>query len=86
MKKKTKVIKSTKDVETFLFCDEVKKKLNDFKWEDEDSLFSKHELDELSQGIKQLNLEDDEDISHHISEINKFKDIYRSDEENRYSS
>lgn len=80
---KKKVIKSIKDVETFFFCDEVKK-LNSNKWDNDDNLFSKDELDELSQGLRQLNLEDDEDISHHISETNKFKDIYRDDEENSY--
>lgn len=80
-----KIIQSTKDVETFIFCKEVQAKKLKTDYYDED-LMSEEELDELQGGLKILNLEDDEDISHHNSVTNKYKDIYRDDEDEKFKN
>ncbi len=74
-----KNIKSDKEVETYLFCDKVKKMQQDFD-ERYDYLMDKEELDDLQGGLKVLNLEDDEDISHHIS-VQKLDDNIRASDE-----
>jgi hypothetical protein len=76
------IIKSVKDVETFLFCEEVRKHQPKLTKE----LMSKAEIKELSEGIKVLNLEEDEDVSHHLAVKNSYRDIYRSDEEERFKN
>ena len=75
-----KTIKSDKDVDTFLFCEKINNKVIS-DGDGNDYLLNKEEINDLQGGLKVLNLEDDEDISHHISAVNKYNDIYRSDEE-----
>ena len=64
MKTNKKIIKSDKQVDTYLFCEKVKQQSKEFN-EKYDDLMSKEDLDNLQGGLKVLNLEDDEDISHH---------------------
>lgn len=68
-----KYIKTDKEVETYLFCQQVKKKAKAFD-DRFAELMSKEELDDLQGGLKVLNLEDDEDISHHRQQLNQFND------------
>lgn len=80
-----KMITTDKEVDTYLFCKEVKAKAKKFD-ERYDELMSEDDINELTKDFKQLNLEDDEDISHHRSVSNQYKDIYRNDEESRFKN
>ncbi len=75
-----KEISSNKEVETFLFCDEVKTKLKESK-SSEEELWDKRYISQMTKDLKQFNLEDNEDISHINQTINQYKDIYRDDED-----
>ncbi len=76
----SKKINSDKQVETYLFCEKIKQQAKEFD-ERCESLMSEEELNDLQGGLKVLNLEDDEDISHHQSIVNKLNKL---DEEDRY--
>ncbi len=85
MKTNKKIITSNKDVETFLFCEKVKQQKKEFD-ERFNDLMSKEELKELEGGLKVLNLEEDEDKSHHLDQLNKFKDELGFNEDEYYTS